>query len=231
MFSIPQIQEICSALRSQALLRYENRSAKQNSEAEVEEVPVIVPDGLELVENEKGLSVKTTVPRERFEPILAFTGEIASAEASNPLALQIDEDLFITNSKDDPNRIDDYVNHSCEPNCFVFFEKSGMPSLVTLRELAQGEELTFDYNTTEYDMFPSVELQSNFDCLCGTQSCVGHVRGFNSLTLEQKIRISPYLSPFLRGKLELQLDELNLLLFNRSLNADQPEAGRLRQKG
>ena len=80
-------------------------------------------------------------------------------------ALQIDDDLFIASVP--PFDDADYVNHSCEPNCGIV----GSVLLVTMREVAAGEELRFDYAMTDSDDY------DEFDCSCGTPTCRRVVSG------------------------------------------------------
>ena len=61
-----------------------------------------------------------------------------------------------------------YLNHSCDPN--GFFDIQNMV-YKTLKPIKQGEELTFDYNTTEY------EMSNPFVCKCGSEKCIGWVKG------------------------------------------------------
>ena len=60
-----------------------------------------------------------------------------------------------------------FLNHSCEPN--AKFENR---NLVAIREIKASEQITFDYNTTEYD------LAMPFECHCKSDSCCGLVRGY-----------------------------------------------------
>ena len=60
-----------------------------------------------------------------------------------------------------------FLNHSCEPN--AKFENR---KLVAIREIKASEEITFDYNTTEYD------LATPFECHCKSDGCCGVVRGY-----------------------------------------------------
>ena len=65
-------------------------------------------------------------------------------------ALQIDDDLFIASEL--PFDDADFVNHSCDPNCGIV----GSVLMVTMRDVAAGEELCFDYamtDTDDYDEF------------------------------------------------------------------------------
>ena len=80
-------------------------------------------------------------------------------------ALQIDDDLFLASAL--PFDDADYVNHSCEPNCGIV----GSVLLVTMRDVAAGEELCFDYAMTDTDDY------DEFTCSCGTRSCRNVVSG------------------------------------------------------
>ena len=86
-------------------------------------------------------------------------------EAIRTHALQIDDDLFIASEL--PFDDADYVNHSCDPNCGIV----GSVLLVTMRPVAVGEELCFDYAMTDTDDY------DEFECSCGTASCRGTVTG------------------------------------------------------
>jgi len=57
-----------------------------------------------------------------------------------------------------------FVNHSCEPNCETE-EEHGRVYIVTLRDVAADEELTYDYWL--YDG------EDEMPCHCGTKSCRG----------------------------------------------------------
>ena len=61
-----------------------------------------------------------------------------------------------------------YTNHSCEPN--VFFNTTQM-QLIALRDIDAGEELTFFYPSTEW------EMASPFRCQCGKQKCLKMIHG------------------------------------------------------
>ncbi len=54
------------------------------------------------------------------------------------------------------------TNHSCDPN--ASFNASGM--LVALRDIASGEEITYDYVAHPIPASPW-----SFECLCGASNC------------------------------------------------------------
>lgn len=68
-----------------------------------------------------------------------------------------------------------YINHSCEPN--VFFDTARM-ELLALRDIAPEEELVFFYPSTEWNM------EQPFSCYCGSQRCLGTIRGAAYLSPE-----------------------------------------------
>ena len=59
-----------------------------------------------------------------------------------------------------------YVNHSCNPTAFVDREQS---ALVSARDLSEGEQITFDYNSNEKN------IATPFQCSCGAVSCRGRI--------------------------------------------------------
>jgi len=78
--------------------------------------------------------------------------------------VQIWYDLFLGPSNENEIEIVDFMNHSCEPSCGV----AGSILVVTKRDLAPGEELTFDYGTTD-------TVGQNMECHCGSPRCRGMI--------------------------------------------------------
>ncbi|CAK7265592.1 hypothetical protein SEPCBS119000_001592 [Sporothrix epigloea] len=70
-----------------------------------------------------------------------------------------------------------YVNHSCEPS--LLFDTCSRNIWVGPKGLRAGDELTFFYPSTEWDMAQS------FSCLCGTLSCRGRIAGARSMSRDQ----------------------------------------------
>jgi len=59
-----------------------------------------------------------------------------------------------------------YTNHSCEPNIAI----QGQIVLVTMRDVAAGEELTHDWATTD-------DGDYTMTCRCGSARCRGTITG------------------------------------------------------
>jgi len=66
------------------------------------------------------------------------------------------------------------LNHSCDPNVILDTEKLEM---VACRDIAKGEELSFFYPSTEW------EMDAPFICLCGASNCIHVVAGARFLPL------------------------------------------------
>jgi len=80
-----------------------------------------------------------------------------------------------------------FMNHHCEPSTEIRDRY-----VIARRDIAEGEDVTFDYNTTEYDM------AEPFACQCGSARCVGMVRGARHLTAEQRALVERTLPDYLR---------------------------------
>ncbi|MEC4987909.1 MAG: SET domain-containing protein-lysine N-methyltransferase [Oscillatoria sp. PMC 1068.18] len=79
-----------------------------------------------------------------------------------------------------------YINHSCNPN--VFFDTTKM--LITcLRKIEIGEAMTFFYPSTEWSM------AQEFNCLCGTEKCLGKIQGAAHLSSDilQNYQLTEYI--------------------------------------
>ena len=84
-----------------------------------------------------------------------------------------------------------FMNHGCEPNVRIDVNTRQM---IAIRDIALGEELTFNYNTTEWHM------ASPFECGCGAENCTGRIRGFRYLRPSQREALRPWLSPVIGSR-------------------------------
>ena len=69
-----------------------------------------------------------------------------------------------------------YMNHSCNPNAIIDAE---LMCAIVIRPIEKGEEITFFYPSTEWDM--SVP----FSCKCEYENCVKVIQGAKYLTEEE----------------------------------------------
>jgi UDP-N-acetylmuramoyl-tripeptide--D-alanyl-D-alanine ligase len=113
----------------------------------------------------------------------------ASQVVSTPsyLTIQVDRDKHIMLK---PEKLQD-INHSCNPN--VFFDTDGM-QLVALRSVKKGDELTYFYPSTEWDM------AQPFTCHCGSGNCLKEIKG--ALYISEEILNKYRLSSFIQRQLQ-----------------------------
>ena len=136
-----------------------------------------------------GKGVFAALPIEQGEEVLTFTGPLLSRAELNPrdYHLQIGESSYLGPS----GEADDYVNHSCAPNTGF---NDGL-SLMTLRAIAEHEEITWDYSTAiDEEDFPG------FPCRCGAPECRNTVRSFRHLDGKDQQRLAACLLPYLKAK-------------------------------
>lgn len=93
-----------------------------------------------------------------YDELMALPDEV------NGYAIQVWDDLFVGPRSLAEVEPSDYINHSCEPNCGL----KGDTVVVARRELRLGEELTYDYGTTD-------ALGPAMICRCGSAACRGEV--------------------------------------------------------
>ncbi|KAF1334960.1 Zinc-binding region-containing protein, partial [Globisporangium splendens] len=97
----------------------------------------------------------------------------------------------------------EYVNHSCEPNArLVVSENTPEVAFVATRDIKEGEHLSFDYTTSEWDM------DEKFDCRCGSKECRGHIGGAKYLKDSDIASSLPlFTPPILRLLLERKITQ------------------------
>jgi hypothetical protein len=84
-----------------------------------------------------------------------------------------------------------FMNHSCEPNALIRGRE-----VFALRPIEPGQEITFHYNSTEY------ELSEPFHCRCGSGLCSGRIRGFRFASRLEQERLRPWLPDYLLSLLD-----------------------------
>lgn len=114
--------------------------------------------------------------------IIEYTGErITKAESHRREAARVRRaarggdacvTIFTLNQRYDldgrsPRNVARRINHSCAPNCEPQLVR-GRIWIVARRDIAAGEELTFDYG------FPLAEWKLH-PCRCGTARCAGYI--------------------------------------------------------
>lgn len=130
----------------------------------------------------RGVYARTDIPE--GTRIIEYTGErITKVEAlrreeERLIRLKEGKDgsvyIFTLNAKHDIDgrthkNIARLINHSCAPNCRSEIVR-GKIWIIARRDIAKGEELTFDYG------FPFMEWRQH-PCRCGSKRCPGFIVG------------------------------------------------------
>lgn len=147
-----------------------------------------------------GRGVYATRDISKDEKIIEYVGEIITKEESAKRGTEQhersinhgDAAVYIFNLSDKwdldgnvPWNTARLINHSCEPNCEAWMDGKRI-FIHALRDIKEGEELTFDYG---FD----VDCYEDHPCLCGRDSCVGYIVSREQWDiLEQKLGRSKY---------------------------------------
>ncbi len=112
----------------------------------------------------------------------------ALPETLRDFPVQVWYDMFVGPMREDEIEPVDYMNHSCDPNCGV----KGSVVVVARRPIAPGEELTFDYGTTDTDRW-------TLTCRCGAAVCRGRMTGDDWRDPAFQARHAGYLSLYIEA--------------------------------
>ena len=113
--------------------------------------------------------------------VLEYTGErITKAEGDNRYDGRPFTYLFGVGDGEviiDGHGMAMFVNHSCDPNCETD-EEGDRVYIITLRDVAAGEELTYDYWLYDGD--------DDAPCYCGSPNCRGSMYSPEELKKKQR---------------------------------------------
>lgn len=96
-----------------------------------------------------------------------------------------------------------YINHSCEPNAAIVTAKT----VVAMKNIRKGEEITIDYSMTDADPFWQMT------CVCGTKTCrkrIASIQGVPPHVFKRHMPFIPknfqriYLKEYVRSQLGIQ---------------------------
>jgi SET domain-containing protein len=132
----------------------------------------------------QGAGCYTTTPIAKGTFIVEYSGlRLSNEEADERYA---DKDhTFLFGLSDGKTVIDGqgvaaFINHSCDPNCETD-EIDGRVWIIAKRDIAAGEELTYDYNLYDGD--------GNAPCFCGAKKCRGSMYSPEELRKRRRKRV------------------------------------------
>lgn len=130
---------------------------------------------LSINKTNHGNGVRANRPMNEHELVCNISGptityvETLELKDKESYCLQVDNDLYIK-----PDFPFYYFNHSCDPNCGINQDLQ----LITIRPVAQGEELSWDYSTS------MLERDWKLHCSCGSVNCRKTITDFDLLPEE-----------------------------------------------
>lgn len=148
----------------------------------------------------KGVFAKEKIKKE--ERLAIFGGSVMLIDEIHNLpesvkdyAMQIEERFVFGNKTPTPEDTD-FFNHSCNPNSGFH----GQIFLVAMRDIAKGEEITFDYA-----MVLSVSVGSDIvfemDCNCGSPDCRKRITEDDWKMPELRSKYKDYFSEYIKQKI------------------------------
>lgn len=162
-----------------------------------------ISPGIELRDTSKyGKGVFAARPIKKDDTLIIFGGYVLTREEEEQLpesirdiAIQIAPNHVMGIVSEDQLAATDYVNHSCNPNAGI----RGQISLVAIRDIKMGEEITFDYGTVLFriDGAPKYELS----CLCGAPNCRKKITQEDWMIPELQEKYKDYFPYYIKEKI------------------------------
>jgi len=151
------------------------------------------------------------------DKILVFGGTIFNdIDISNNLVdpkttIAISETKWLGNRLNSPKDLDDYINHSCQPNTWMIDEVT----LVASKKILPKEEITADY---------AIWLNDNSyllteECNCNATLCRKKISGTDWMRLDVIKSLQGHFSPFINDRVRILLNNI-FIKSNFSLNIE-----------
>lgn len=91
----------------------------------------------------------------------------------------------------------DYINHSCDPNSGI----QGQATLIAIRDIQPGEEITYDYAMTDTSPY------DEFTCCCGASVCRHRITGNDWRQPELRLRYEGYFSAYVEEMIRKDVEQ------------------------
>ncbi len=141
---------------------------------------------------------------EKEERVIVFGGYVMTSEQFNALSekmksfpFQIGDDLYFGLSKISEVEDADYLNHSCNPTCGF----SGEITVVAMRNIKKGEEITIDYA-----MCINSKSIAPMRCVCGSKVCRKTITSDDWKRKDLQRRYKGFFEPFLEKKIKNKIN-------------------------
>lgn len=148
--------------------------------------------------NNYGKGVFATARIPKGEIVVAFGGHIIPQDLIRTLPeqiqdtpYQVSDNFYFGPVSEDQLTIPDHFNHSCDANCGFISEIF----LSTMRDIDEGEELTFDYATC------MINPEYNMECKCNSPECRKQITGNDWMDEGVQKKYRGFFQPFIAKKI------------------------------
>jgi hypothetical protein len=152
-----------------------------------------------------GCGIFTNADIRKGERLAIFGGRVMAIddmyripEALQSYTMQIEERFVLGPAGTVPEDTD-FFNHSCDPNSGF----SGQIFLVAMRDIAAGEEITFDYGMTVSESVGS-NMVFTMNCACNSPLCRKTITEGDWKLPELQERYKGYFSQYIQEKIEMR---------------------------
>jgi hypothetical protein len=128
--------------------------------------------------------------------VMTLAEEQQLPESIRDNAHQIDDNFVLGVKSESEMTVAERFNHSCDPNCGF----KGQIFLVAMKDIGDGEEVTFDYA-----MVLGGNVEYEIKCLCESRVCRGYIRGHDWKIPELQTKYAGYFQWYIQEK----IDKLN----------------------
>jgi len=150
-----------------------------NKNVEIKSTPSLLHGKIE-----KGLFAKTDIMKD--EVIAFFDGEIYDIDFEDWTDELVEHCIQFEKTKwRYSNGIARFSNHSCDPNCGI----KNLFEIVAMRDIKDGEELTWDYEMSEENV-----TGWSMKCKCGSRICRKKIARYSNMPQETRDRYKGYIS-------------------------------------
>lgn len=128
---------------------------------------------------------------------------VEESERSGPLGdsgLCVADNLILGHEEEEDIGGIGYINHSCDPNAGFH----GQISLVAMRDIAQGDEITIAYAMCIGNVPPTVPDPPVYrlECACGSSDCRGLITDRDWMRPELQARYRGNFQPYLQARID-----------------------------
>ncbi len=166
-----------------------------------------------LGENHLGKAVFAARNYKKNDVIVKFQGAIVH-KSKIPKKMEGEKDRFVQIGKDNylgpSGEIDDFINHSCDPNAGLRFSDAGV-LLIALKNIKIGEEIAWDYSTTLY------ENPWKMLCDCKKSNCRKIIADF--MTLQPSIQKKYYTKGIVPDYIREYMESPQYLVYTKGIES------------